>query len=131
MQHDAVDDIVHTHFSRRLVHCRSEDASHLALHRQNIGNIRRAPAHHVRHSRKAERIEPIEQRTRAIAMHRDGLDYRHAEFLLEPGAIDADTAAMRDVGHVERDHYGQTQAFGFDHQAKIELEIGGVGDTDY
>ena len=89
MQHDAIDRVV----DRRGASRRSSRS------RRAARALRRADRRALRGSGIGVRghvaIEPLDQRRRAAAPHRDRLDDRHAEPFLQQRGIDADAATLR------------------------------------
>ena len=125
MQHNAVDSVAGGEASFRLAHGQTEDAAHLTLGGQHVVQARRPPGQ--RCSSRHRRVQRSQQRLRAIALHADRLDDRHAEFTCQHDGVDRDALLLGHIGHVERDHHRQTELFGLEHQAQVQAQIGRVG----
>ena len=106
----------------------AEDAAHLALGVEHVVESRRLPG--PRHGGSHRRVECFEQALRAVAVHADRLDHRHAEFARQSRAVDHDALLPGHVGHVERHHHRQAQALGLEHQPQVEAQVGRVGHAD-
>ncbi len=75
-------------------------------------------------------LELVDEQAHAVVVHRNGLDDRHAEFLLEPRAIELVAAARREVAHVERDDHRHAEVAQFEHEAQVEPQVGRVDHAD-
>ena len=63
-------------------------------------------------------------------LDRDGFHDRHAEFLLEPRAVDPEPAAARKVAHVERDDHRHAEVAQLEGQSQVELQVRRIDDAD-
>ncbi len=80
--------------------------------------------------RNHRRIQHSYQRLDTGRFDADGLDHAYAQFAGQPCCIDQDSLAARNVGHVERDHHGQTEPLQAQHQSQVLAQIGRVGDAN-
>ena len=109
----------------------AEDAAHLGLIELEIRGRRRAPGGPRRERCPQRRgFKQLDERLRARGLDADGLDDRHAELVLELAGVDQNALALRDIGHVERDHHGQAEALETQHEPQVLPQVGGVGHTD-
>ena len=104
-----------------------QDAAHVALRaldlRRSVGS-RQATA--ARAPGCGNGLELVDEQSRAAVVDGDGLDDRHAEFLLEPRAVEPVAAVAREVAHVERDDHRHAEVAQFEHQAQVEPQVGRV-----
>ena len=77
-----------------------------------------------------QRVEPLQQRLRAAAAHRDRGHHRHAELGRQAVEVDAEAAVAGDVEHVQRQQHRPADLAQLQHQPHGEAQVGGIGHAE-
>ena len=137
MQHHGVDAVIHTQTGCRGPHGQFHQPVHLLMGANDLGlrvqrrGIQRhrllGGYHRGLQGLRGGRIQPGQQFLRAITAHTHRGQHGHAQLTGQHLTVNLNAPALGHVAHVQHQHHGQAQGPGFQHQAQVQAQVGGIG----
>jgi len=129
MQHHAVDGVVGVQGVGWGLNRQAQDAPHLQLGGHHLVEMRRMPGPRrlAGAAGGLPLLEEGQQLMGPVVADAHGLEHRHAQLTRQHLAVDVDALAACGIAHVQGQHHGQAQGSGLQHQAQVELQVGGIG----